>query len=190
MGPRAPLQARPIDMGLPSGLLWASCNVGAEKPSDPGLYFSWGNVEGHDLGEGYDFSQAVYDSTPAADIATDLSLEQDAARVNLGTPWRMPTDAELKELYDNCTVVWTTMDGVNGRLFTSNLNGKKVFFPAAGYYSGTRLDGNKLNGYYWSSTYISDTNAQVMAFNNSSVSPQLSNERRYGFSVRAVVSPL
>lgn len=190
MGPGAPLQARPIDMGLPSGLLWASCNVGAERPSDLGLYFSWGNVEGHRAEEGYDFSQTVYDSTPAAAIETDLSLSEDAARENLGEPWRMPTAAEFQELYDNCTVEWTTLNGVNGRLFTSNVNGNKLFLPAAGHCSGTSLNNRGSYGYYWSSTYSSATNARSLNFNSSNVSPQYNGSRRNGFSMRAVCPPL
>lgn len=188
MGPRAPLQARPINMGLPSGLLWASCNVGAEGSSDLGIYFSWGNIDGHKIGEGYDFSQAVYSTTPAAEIATDLSLSQDAARANLGAPWRMPTAAEFQELIDNCTSEWTTLNGVNGRLFTSNVNGNTLFFPAAGYYNGTSLNNRGSYGRYWSSSFYSSTNAQLLGFDSSDVNPQ-NNGRRRGFSVRAVCPP-
>jgi uncharacterized protein (TIGR02145 family) len=177
-------------MGLPSGLLWASCNVGAERPSDFGLYFSWGNVEGHGIDEGYNFSQAVYDLTPAADIATNLSLDQDAARAYLGDPWRMPTSTEFKELCDNCTIVWTTLNGVNGRLFTSNVNGNTLFFPAAGYYNGQSLVNRGVNGSNWSSTYDSESNARILDFNRSNVYPQRSDSRRYGFSIRAVMPPL
>lgn len=187
MGRGRPIQARPIDMGLPSGVQWASCNVGAEKATDPGLYFSWGNIEGHFIGEGYDFSQAIYDSTPAANIDTDLSLDQDAARSNLGTPWRMPTAAEFQELYDNCTSIWTTMNGVNGLLFTSNVNGNTLFFPAAGYYNGTSQNNLGNIGYYWSSTYNSAANALRLNFDSSTVGPQGVSLRRLGFSVRAVV---
>lgn len=190
MGLRAPLEARPVDMGLPSGLLWASYNVGGEKPSDLGLYFSWGNVEGHRIDEGYDFSQEAYNSTPAAAISEDLSLEQDAARVNLGSPWRMPTAADFQELYDNCTSVWTTLNGKKGRLFTSNVNGNTLFFPAAGYYNGSSLDGRGSYGYYWSSTYGSATNARVLSFSSSSISPQGNDSRRDGISVRAVCPSL
>lgn len=177
-------------MGLPSGVQWASCNVGAEKQTDPGLYFSWGNVEGHIIGEGYDFSQAVYDSTPAADIETDLSLDQDAARAYLGTPWRMPTAAEFQELYDNCTCVWTAMDNVNGLLCTSNVNGNKLFFPAAGIYNGPSHNNRGSIGYYWSSTYNSAANAFRLNFDQSSVGPQGSSLRRLGFTLRGVVPPL
>ena len=189
MGPRAPLQARPIDMGLPSGVQWASCNVGASKPSDPGLYFSWGNIEGHTGDEGYNFSQSVYDASPAADIDTDLSLNQDAARASLGAPWRMPTAADIKELYDNCTHVWTTLNGVNGLLFTSNVNGNTLFFPAAGFFYGSVLTYRGSWGYYWSSTYISASNARSLSFANDQVNPQGSDIRRCGVTVRAVLQP-
>lgn len=174
-------------MGLPSGMQWANCNIGAEKPSDYGLYFSWGNTEGHAEGSGYDFSQAVYDQTPAAGIETDLSLEEDAARVNLGSPWRMPTAAEFQELFDNCATVWTTRNGVDGYLFTSNVNGNTLFFPAAGYYNGRSHNGRGSVGYYWSSTYNSAAGARSMNFNSSTVTPQSNFNRRSGFTVRAVM---
>lgn len=176
-------------MGLPSGLQWASCNVGAAKPSDLGLYFSWGNIEGHSIDEEYDFSQNVYDSTPAASIAADLSLDQDAARANLGDLWRMPTAAEFQELIDNCTIIWTTQNGVAGSLFTSNVNGNYVFFPAAGYFSATSLINRGSRGSYWSTSYISASNALNMGFSDSSANSQYNNPRRYGFPVRAVLPP-
>lgn len=177
-------------MGLPSGLQWASCNVGAEKLNDPGLYFSWGNIEGHSEDEGYNFSQVVYDSTPAADIATDLSLSQDAARVNLGTLWRMPTSNEIQELFDNCTSLWTALDDVYGLLLTSNVNGNKLFLPAAGYFDGMSLRLFETGGNYWSSTYLSASNARRLDFNSSSIEPQFNSNRRFGFTIRAVFPAL
>lgn len=101
----------------------------------------------------------------------------------------MPTAAEFQELYDNCTSVWTTLNGVNGRLFTSNVNGNTLFFPAAGHYDGTSLIRPDSDGLYWSSTYFSATNARYLVFNSMSVGPQNNSIRRYGFSVRAVASP-
>lgn len=162
--------------------------MGANSEEESGLYFSWGNTEGHAEGSGYNFSQEVYDATPAAGITTNLSLSQDAAKTNLGAPWRMPTAAELQELYDNCNSVWTTRNGVAGRLFTSNLNGNTLFFPAAGYYDGASLNLRGSNGDYWSSTYGSATNARSLNFEGSTVLPQGSNNRHYGFSVRAVLN--
>lgn len=189
MGLRAPLQARPIDMGLPSGVQWASCNIGAEEASDLGLYFSWGNIEGHRNGEGYNFSQDVYNETPAANIATDLSLDQDAAKAYLGDPWRMPSDTEFQELYDNCSTVWTTLNGVPGILFTSNVNGNKLFFPAAGYCGSTSLYGLGSVGKYWSSSYYSAVYAHVLGFDSLSVTTQGYYDRRIGLPVRAVLQP-
>ena len=178
-----------VDLGLPSGLLWASRNIGARAPEEVGLYFSWGNLYGHAEGSGYNFSQDEYNTTPAAAINANLSLSQDAARANLGAPWRMPTAAEFQELYDNCTHVWTTLNGVDGLMFTSNVNGNTLFFPAAGFYNGTSLRYRGSSGNYWSSTYGSDTNAISMDLNSSRVDPQYSSSRRYGYSVRAVAGP-
>lgn len=175
-----------VDLGLPSGLLWAKANLGATLPESYGLYFSWGNVDGHVAGAGYNFSQPVYDDTPAADITANLSLEQDAARAYLGAPWRMPTAAEFQELIENCTYVWTTLNGVYGYLFTSNQNGNTLFIPAAGRYDGLSLNSRGSVGFYWSSTYYSAEGARLMNFYGSSLNPNDHIGRRYGVSVRAV----
>lgn len=141
------------------------------------------------MGEGYDFTQDVYNTTPAADISTNLSLDQDAARANQGAPWRMPTIAEYQELYNNCTCIWATINGVDGYMFRSNLNGNTLFFPAAGLYDGTSLNNRGSNGVYWSSTYSSAVTARIMNFNSSGVFTNNDRARRYGFSVRAVMQP-
>lgn len=176
-------------MGLPSGLQWASHNIGVEYLGDLGLYFSWGNTEGHRLGEGYDFTQAEYDTTPGKEISANLSLDQDAARAYLGEPWRMPTAAEFQELFDNSTSVWTTQNGVNGFLLTSNVNGNKLFFPANGGFNGTSLNNRGAGGAYWSSTYATYANARLMRFSSSEFNPNYTTNRRYGFSIRAVLQP-
>lgn len=165
---------------------WAKCNLGANVPESAGFYFSWGNLEGHPAGGGYDFSQATYNESPAAAISADLSLNEDAARAVLGAPWRMPTAAEFQELNDNCTSVWTSLNGVNGRLFTSNVNGHTIFLPAAGLYNGTSLTNRGAGGDYWASTLASETTARRLGFTNTATSLSGSNDRRYGFSIRAV----
>lgn len=154
-----------------------------------GDYFSWGNVEGHPEGSGYNFSQEVYNSTPGAAIEADLSLEQDAARVNLGAPWRMPSSAEFQELLDNCTHVWTQVNGMNGILFTSNVNGNTIFFPAAGYYQGSSLANLGTVGQYWTSKYSSQNSAVDVIFTNSEITVPSTNSRRLGYTVRAVMDP-
>lgn len=178
-----------------AGIKWAKGNIvedgnGGYKigdETDYGCYFSWGNTDAHDEGSGYDFSQQVYDTTPAATITENLSLSQDAARATLGAPWRIPTEAEFQALYNNCTFKWITLNGVYGCLFTSNENGKRLFFPASGNYDGTSLNGRGESGDYWTSTYVSATNARYLGFNSSDVNPHGSSRRRFGFSVRAVI---
>lgn len=140
-----------VDMGLPSGLLWADRNIGAASPEDYGQYFSWGNTDGHYSDEGYDFSLSTYNNTAAKNITADLSLSADAARVNMNMPWRMPTEAECQELTDNTTHVETTLNGVLGVLYTSLRNGNTLFFP----YSGRISDSTPSHLGEWCSVWTS-----------------------------------
>lgn len=179
---------------------WAKCNLGATKPESYGIYFSWGNTDGHPAGAGYDFSQAVYDTTPAAAINANLSLNEDAARAYLGTPWRMPTADEFAELFNSQYTEFvdasgnvisgtdkrTTYNGVVGLLLRSKTNSNTLFFPATGLYEGTSLDGRGSRGYYWASTWLSSLNARDMYFTMYGVYYQDSGNRRFGRSVRAV----
>ncbi len=177
-----------VDLALPSGLLWCEHNIGATAPYEHGLYFSWGNFEGHAEGSGYDFSDAVYAQTAGAALTGNIPVNNtyDMARHNMGAPCRLPTSGEFQELYNNCDSEWTDEDGVTGRRFTSRINGNSIFFPASGYYNGTSLGSRGSSGYYWSSTWDSETNARNLYFNSTGVSPQISNGRRYGVTVRAV----
>ena len=180
-----------VDLALPSGLLWCEHNVGAASPYDDGLYFSWGNVTGHTGTDGYDFgtsNDGPYAGTPGAALTGDIPAgnDYDAARHNMGTPWRMPTQPEFQELADNCDSVWTDEDGVAGRRFTSRINGNSIFFPASGYRYGTSLYGRGTNGYYWSSTLYSSAYGYYLYFNSGGVYPANNGNRCYGFSVRAV----
>ena len=162
-------------------------NVGASSPEEIGLFFSWGNSPGHAEGAGYDFSDEVYNETPGAAIKANLTLAEDMARQSLGSPWRMPTAAEFKELVDNCTSVWTTQNGVTGRLFTSNVNGNSIFLPAAGYYDGTTLEERGVEGCYWASTYHSETDdAFYLDFYEKEIIPENYISRSTGQLVRAV----
>ena len=177
-----------VDLALPSGLLWCEHNVGASTPYEHGLYFSWGNVEGHAEGSGYDFSDAVYAQTAGATLTGNIAVGNtyDMARHNMGAPSRLPTMGEFQELVNNCTSEWTDEDGVAGRRFTSNINGNSVFFPASGDYNGTTLNYRGSGGYYWSSTYYSETTARDLYFSSSEVNPTSGSSRRLGFTVRAV----
>ena len=180
---------RYVDLGLPSGLLWATCNVGAKEPWESGLHFSWGNVDGHEKEPGYYFCETDYGTTPGGKLTTDIPADAkyDAARANFGGSWRIPTVSEFQELRNNCTSEWTTQDGVYGRLFTSRINGNSVFFPATGLCieSTTFNDGNA--GYYWSSSLNSNTNSRIMFLNRYDLFTGSVVDRFLGISIRPVL---
>ena len=146
-----------VDLGLPSGLKWATCNIGASKPEQYGGYYSWGDT---DVKKSY-----LYDNTVTAkkqkskirslgiiDASDNLTPEFDAACVNWSADWRMPTITEFQELLDNCTWTWGSYAGVRGFRATGP-NGRSIFFPATGDRAGETLEdvGRHIN--YWSSTY-------------------------------------
>ncbi len=182
-----------VDLGLPSGLLWATCNVGADSPEDYGDYFAWGETTPKDT---YDWSTYQYGDGDTftkytgSDGLTTLLPEDDAATANWGSGWRMPTEEEWEELLDNTTVTWTTQNGVNGRLFTAT-NGNSLFLPAA----GARWDGelgNVGSGNYWSSSLdmvYSDNSDNALGFGFESGGYIVGYAGRYyGFTVRPVRS--
>lgn len=145
-----------VDLGLPSNLKWATCNVGANNPEDYGLYFAWGETTGY-TAEQVMAGERVFDESSYT-VEYDnfyLTLEQDAAHVNMGGIWRMPTEAEFQELIDNCTVTWTNNyngTGVAGYVLTSKENDNSLFFPAAGQCNGSAFSRVGLTCYYWSSS--------------------------------------
>ena len=181
-----------VDLGLPSGLKWATCNIGASSPEEYGLYFAWGETTGYTSEQVTsivrEFNEDEYNAGPAASIETDLTLEQDAAHVNMGGKWRMPTKAEYQELLDKCNRVWTNNyngTGVKGCVFTSKLNGKSVFFPASGSCSNSSVDVVGSSGYYWLASWRSYDNAYSL-YLNSGRQTLFTNTRYYGCSVRGV----
>lgn len=134
-----------VDLGLPSGLKWATCNVGASSPSDYGNYYAWGETSPK---SSYTEGNCATWERNIGDIA---GTSRDAARQNWGGSWRMPTHAEVGELINNCTWTWTTQNGHNGYKVTGP-NGNSIFLPAAGYYRGASLCGVGSDSPYWSST--------------------------------------
>ena len=141
-----------VDLGLPSGAMWATCNVGADKPEDQGLLFQFGRVDGYRFGDtNHKFKLNKQNKQDTGDEFTPktasgklygkndiLDSEDDAAHVNMGGKWRMPTKDELKELFNNTTRKVETINRVKGMLFTSKINNKRLFVPFAGYwYNGS-----------------------------------------------------
>ena len=194
----ASIPVNAVDLGLPSCTLWADRNVGAATPEAYGDYFAWGETDPKDY---YDWStykwcNGSYDTLTkyctnslygTVDNKTTLDLEDDAAYVNMGSEWRMPTTTEQRELMDNCTWTWTTQNGVNGYKVTGK-NGNNLFLPAAGGRYDSYLDGVGSGGVYWSSSlYESYPNgAYPLAFDSSFYNWGFS-DRYYGRLVRAVV---
>lgn len=159
-----------VDLGLPSGLLWNTRNLGATTPEGFGNYYAWGETNPkevynwsnyehcHAVGNYPKFTKYCYSDDWSGNMGynghtvdlTVLEPEDDAATANLGNGWRMPTREEFQELMDNTTNTWATRNGVDGRLFTAS-NGNILFLPVAGYrYDSDLYDPNR--GYYWSSS--------------------------------------
>jgi len=193
-----------VDLGLPSGTLWAICNIGADAPEDYGDYFAWGDPIPRSFfhwthypyckGNSYTLtkycSNINYGNNGFTDHLTILDPSDDAATVNWGANWRMPTIEEWDELYQNTTYEWTTQGGRNGLCFSSS-NGRSLFLPAAGCYSGNYVSGSGgVMGYYWSSSLYTDfpNNAWFFWFQSDISSNIGQNARCDGASVRAVRS--
>ena len=188
-----------IDLGLPSGIKWATMNVGATSPEDYGGYYAWGETEekSNYSWSTYKWCNGSYDTMTkyctnskygTVDNKTVLDPDDDVAHVKWGGSWRMPTNAEQDELRNNCTWTWTTQNGVNGYKVTSKTNGNSIFLPAAGHRSGTYLDDSWSYGYYWSSSFYEDYsyNAYNLNFDSGYFGWNRYYYRCSGFSVRPV----
>ena len=187
-----------VDLGLPSHLKWAKCNVGAEKETDAGLYFAWGETTGYtasQVGTDKDFSWSDYKygndgsnltKYNQSDVKTVLESTDDAASQIMGGDWRMPTKADFQELIDKTTKEWTQVNGVNGYKFTGS-NGNSIFIPAAGYCRDGSVYYVRNFGSVWSSS-LSTSNpnyAWYLGFNSSNCYVG-DGTRYYGRSVRGV----
>ena len=214
-----------IDMGLASGVKWATRDIDLTKPGGfcdtPFVYkksfFSWGNIDGHNpmnnsFSGVYDWGSIntqepwydgqVYGNTKGATLASSITTDEvfDAARANLGSPWRMPTTTEFKELFDNCIYIdasgaeisasttdkRVTVNGIVGLYLQSKTNGNRLFFACSGYGYGASWYGRGSIGYYWSASFGSARDARDLGFRSGGVYPQNSSSRYYGFAVRPV----
>lgn len=222
-----------VDMGLPSGVLWAKASIdlttaskfqevnGAVSPFKYECsFFSWGNTDGHNPSNasafdynwgGVNAQEPYYDgqpygTTPGNALTGNIPPSMDAARVNLGAPWRMPSMEDFVELFANIDYIdadgnvvtaetsiaktaadkRVTVNGINGLYLRSKINGNRLFFPCSGYGYGRSWSNRTGYGYFWSSAFNSSRSARNLNFHSGGVNPQDYNSRYYGFAVRAV----
>ena len=197
--PGSDITPEAVDLGLPSGVKWATFNVGATRPEEYGGYYAWGETE-----EKSDYSWSTYkwckgsetsmtkyctdSSYGTVDNKTVLDPEDDVAHEKWGDGWHMPTRAEQDELRENCAWIWTTRNGVNGYKVISKTNGNSIFLPAAGYRNGSEVHYRDSYGYCWSSSlYGSDSHsAYYLNFSSDGLNYFNGGFRFYGRSVRPV----
>lgn len=192
-----------VDLGLPSGTLWATCNLGASKPEDYGNYYAWGETSTKSTynwdtykyanGDGrckltkYSIAGHNEGYNGFIDNLTELQPTDDPATVNWGSGWRTPSKAQWDELLAYTTNQWTTRKGVKGRLFTSKKNGLSVFFPAAGYIGNSTLYLPSSVCFYISRTLRSNRSDDAWNLYFTSDECSMTSTQRYGgHSVRPV----
>ena len=193
-----------VDLGLPSGTLWMKCNIGAEKETDYGLFFQWGDTVGYDEdsaaahsscptcpgnGGASSYDKSALSTWDTANLTNDiLNTSVDAAYVHTNGKAEMPTQTQCQELVNGTNSEWTTIDGVAGRKFTNKSDSSKyIFIPAAGYfYGGTHVNKGSY-GYVWSSSLSASliSSAYYLEFGDDRVFPSGSH-RTCAFSVRGV----
>ena len=189
-----------VDLGLPSGTLWATCNIGASRPEDRGYYFAWGETSPKDV---YNWStykwcngsnmtltkyctNGYYGDNGFTDGKTELDPEDDAAYVNWGPSWRMPTREQLDELMMSCSWRWTSNYGVQGYQVEGG-NGRKLFLPAGGIRWDGTISDVELKGHYWSCTLnLIYNQPSYLYFYSGNIRWGDSYDRSRGFTVRAV----
>ena len=189
-----------VDLGLPSGTLWATCNVGANSPEEYGDYFAWGETapkSDYSLST-YKYCKGFYDTMTkyctesyygTVDNKTELEPSDDAATVNWGSDWQMPSREQRAELINSnyTTTTWTTLNGKYGRKITSKSNGNSIFLPAAGCRDATSLIDAGSDGYYWSRSLDAGNSGSACSlyFDSSNIGNS-SCSRYSGQSVRPV----
>ena len=190
-------KAEYVDLGLPSGTKWATFNLGATKPEEYGDYYAWGATETWysrlspeltwKTGKegGYTVGNVPSDNWTKYNTATYLQPDDDAAYANWGSNWCMPTMEQWQELFENCTCVESTRNGVSGYLVTSNKNSNTIFLPSTGHWDGTTLNNGAL--YFTATTAYLESNLYAM-FASPAAKAVYHTGRQLGMSVRPVKS--
>ncbi len=188
-----------VDLGLPSGILWATCNIGANSPEEFGNYFAWGEITPkHSYSwDTYKFGSCFNELNKyntqneygKVDNITTLNIEDDAANANWGHGWRMPTATEFAELRKVCTWEWGKMNGIQG-YYVIGPNQNYIFLPAAGWYDDAGVQDAVMRGNYWASSIdtFSPFNAYCLLFFSNGWNHDGGWGRLHGRSIRPVLS--
>ena len=182
-----------VDLGL--SVKWATCNVGAQEPSDRGDLFAWGEINSKVLYEKSNWKWNDFHQTNKySNRSGEIEMIDDVANYQWGAGWRVPTLDEIHELFQMCTWKWKTICGIKGYLVTSKINGKSIFLPTTGWQEGKKKHFKRQTGYYWSSSYNGEEHATLyvssLIFTNNSIIPSLYPCALYGelgFAVRPVI---
>jgi len=173
-----------VDLGLPSGVKWASCNVGASSPEEYGNYYAWGEtVSKSEFTE----NNSITNYKNFGDVKGNP--QYDAAQANMGGRWRLPTKSEMEELKDKCTWTLTTMNGVKG-YEVKGLNDNSIFLPLAGFYIGSSHKHTEKSGQYWTSTPNNGNDEYDFSYRlyiNRTIQNVGWDYRSYGRSIRPVI---
>ena len=180
-----------VDLGLPSGTIWASCNLGAESPEECGNYYAWGETEPKDCyyWDNYKFGDkdnlTKYNKEDGKNI---LDPEDDAVNAVLGGKWHIPTKEQMQELLDNTTIKKSELNGVKGMLFTSKTNSNTLFFPHSGIKSDTSVYVTYACHYWSSSIDENSYNFSIRFYSNFDGSIVLDSVyRHHGLCIRGVL---
>ena len=190
-----------VDFGLPSGKLWTVGNIVKDangdykigKETDYGVYFSWGNIDGYNDGDGYAFTSANYANTGGSSLTANISPTDalhDAAYARLGAPYHLPTVNDFNELFDNTDYEFVSDHkgtGVSGyKVMKKTNHAVYIFFPASGDYGGSTLDYLNSRAYLWTNGYRTSSNANTFRYSTDDDSRIISLVRRHGLTIRAV----
>ena len=191
-----------VDLGLPSGTLWAACNVGASSPDQAGGYYAWGetttknnyNWKSYQHGTGGSYNPTAIYKYNSTDNLVTLEPEDDVAHIVMGGKWRMPTVGEVQELVDETAASWKSINGVYGIFFYKDYNGPRLFIPHIGNYFNTTFDTTISS--IWTSSLNPESNVcgasyalEFSAPGDGTCTKQVVNRARYyGFYVRGVLS--
>lgn len=197
-----------VDLGLPSGNLWATCNLGATNPNEKGLFYAWGETRGYKEDTEHDFTYVNYSLSGVlghmyyfyttseeytfidlpVDNITELRSGDDAAHYSWGGSWKMPNADDIKELSSNCFHTWGSLQGVKGSLLTSKINGNSIFIPAAGSFRYNQY--NSWNAYWTSTLNASKCSEAITLYLDSDSGLFTIPGNRYdGYPIRAIIKP-